>query len=629
MNSSVLQYLRHTSKFALWATSVALSLVLTEAIVVVMQLTLLGVVTADYLITGFVASALVASLIVWLIFNFLGQVGRMDRDNVHLSAIINASPVPMAVADGGIHVVMLNPEFVRVFGYTLQDVPTLTAWWPKAFPEPDYRQWVVATWHQRLASASTGESPCEPLEVRICCKDGSTKVVLVSASPLDMQAETSHVILLQDVTERVNNMRALDESRSVLQSVIETIPMRVFWKNRESSYLGCNTAFARDAGQESPDDIVGKTDDQLSWNASAERLTLEDREVMESGQPRLEVEEPLVLQNDQVVWLRKSKVPLHNPLAGSVGLVGVYEDITERKAAEADLRIAATAFESQEGIVIVAASGTILRVNKAFTRITGFPAHEAVGKTLSLLKSGLHGAGFYSSMWQRIRRDGHWEGEIQNRRKSGETYTQWLTITAVSANGGEVTHYVGTMLDITDRKNMERQVHHLAHHDALTDLPNRVLLTDRLNQALAQARREKAMVGLLYLDLDRFKPVNDMLGHEVGDRLLTQVAGRLRNCVSRTTDTVSRIGGDEFVVLLAHLEKASDAVAVAQRILDALNQAFVVDPHTIEISTSIGIALYPEHGVDAMALMKHADQAMYQAKGLGGSRCLYEATVPH
>lgn len=417
----------------------------------------------------------------------------------------------------------------------------------------------------------------------------------------------------------LDHLAQLEQGNARLSAIIETIPMRVFWKDRNSRYLGCNTAFARDCGELGPEGVIGKTDEQLTWRDHAEQYRSDDREVMESAIPKLAYEEFLTTPDGGIVCLRKSKLPLAQGDGHVVGVLGVYEDITGRKAAQEDLRIAATAFESQVGMVIVSVDGHMVRVNQAFSRITGFSSQEAVGQTLSLLKSQVQTAAFYESMWRRIAQEGTWQGEIINRRKGGAMYAQWLTITAVKDDGGTVTHYVGTMLDITDRKAIETRVQHLAHHDPLTDLPNRILLTDRLQQALAQARRERAALALIYLDLDRFKPVNDSLGHDVGDALLKEVALRLRSCVSRESDTVSRIGGDEFVLLLAQIESEADAAQVAQTILQALTRPYQLDGHTLEISCSIGIAMYPTHGTDAKTLMKHADNAMYQAKNAGRS----------
>ena len=236
--------------------------------------------------------------------------------------------------------------------------------------------------------------------------------------------------------------------------------------------------------------------------------------------------------------------------------VGSTQDITERKRAEAELRIAATAFEAQEGMLVTDASTTILRVNAAFTRVTGYRAEEIVGQTPHRLSSGRHTPEFYAAMWERIRTTGSWQGEIWNRRKSGEIYPEWLTITAVKDSHGKVTHYVGTLTDITQRKTAEDEIKHLAFYDPLTRLPNRRLLLDRLQLAMASSARSGRQGAILFLDLDHFKALNDSLGHDQGDLLLQLVAQRLSFCI-REGDTAARFGGDEFVIMLTDLSAVS------------------------------------------------------------------------
>ena len=305
----------------------------------------------------------------------------------------------------------------------------------------------------------------------------------------------------------------------------------------------------------------------------------------------------------------------------------LHQHISERKQIETELRIAATAFESQEGMFVTDADTVILKINKSFTDITGYSSEDAVGRKTNLLKSGVHDEHFFTQMWEAINSKGVWQGEIWNRRKNGDVFPEWLTISAVKGADGKVTHYVCAMLDITARKAIEQHVHHLAHHDALTDLPNRTLLIDRLHQAIAQARREQGRLAMLYLDLDRFKPVNDSFGHDIGDLLLKEVAVRLEACVKREADTVSRLGGDEFVVLLTRLDRQSAAGLVAENILQSLSLPFVIQQHRLEISSSIGIAIYPDAGLDANTLMKNADNAMYQAKCAGRDCFRYYVAV--
>lgn len=295
-------------------------------------------------------------------------------------------------------------------------------------------------------------------------------------------------------------------------------------------------------------------------------------------------------------------------------------DISERMKIETDLRIAATAFESQESMMITDANGVILRVNQEFTRNTGYAAEDVTGKTPSILKSGRHDAAFYAAMWESIHRDGTWHGEIWDRRKNGEIFPKWLTISAVKGKDGAVTHYVGSHVDITERKRAEEEIKELAYFDPLTRLPNRRLLRDRLEHALATSVRSGREAVLLFIDLDNFKTLNDTLGHNVGDLLLQQVAQRLLSCV-RDGDTVARLGGDEFVVLLESMgdrpiDAATQAESVGEKILAALGQPYLIASQECHSTPSIGATLFnSKQGIDE--LLKQADIAMYQAKTAG------------
>ena len=297
-------------------------------------------------------------------------------------------------------------------------------------------------------------------------------------------------------------------------------------------------------------------------------------------------------------------------------------DIEETKRLEAELRLAAAAFNTQEGIMITSADGVIERVNQAFTRITGYSAEEAIGHSGSLMRSDMQDASFYEEMWQRLRHDGRWQGELWNRRKSGELYPQWLSITEVSGDNGNPPRYVGTMIDITERKEREREIAQLAFFDPLTDLPNRRLMKDRLQQALTACQRSKREGALMFIDIDRFKQINDTLGHDLGDALLRQAAKRLVACV-REGDTVARLGGDEFVVMLppslSEVPHASvaQATAIGEKILAAMRLPYRVGPTELRSSASIGITLFGDYSGSVDDMLKRADQAMYQAKAAG------------
>jgi len=320
-----------------------------------------------------------------------------------------------------------------------------------------------------------------------------------------------------------------------------------------------------------------------------------------------------------VCWLFGNALP-QRQADGSVLWHGFITDITKHKQTEVELRIAATAFELQDAMLVTDANNVILKVNQAFTRITGYSAEEVIGKTPNLLSSGQHDKTFYSSMWESINRTDAWQGEIWNRRKNGEMFPEWLIITAVKEpdeKNEHVNNYVASFSDITSRKAAEEEIKQLAFYDPLTQLPNRRLLQERLKHSIDVERRDGKRLALLMLDLDRFKAVNDSLGHLAGDELLQQVAVRI-SARLRDVDMVARLGGDEFVVLLEDIAHAEDAARVAAEIIFVLGKPFqLTQSNDVQIGASIGISLYPEHGASYEMLMDHADAALYQAKDQG------------
>lgn len=298
-------------------------------------------------------------------------------------------------------------------------------------------------------------------------------------------------------------------------------------------------------------------------------------------------------------------------------------DITRRKQAEEELRVAAAAFDAQEGIVVTDAKMAILRVNRAFEEITGYPPAKIVGRTPRFISSAHHDKAFFAGVWDSIRRTGSWKGELWIRRRSGEVFPGWTTISAVKTDDGVVTRYVGTLTDITQRKAAEAAITHLAFYDPLTQLPNRRLLLDRLQHALAASARGPQHGAVIFIDLDDFKTLNDTRGHDVGDLLLQDVAQRLLDCV-REGDTVARLGGDEYVVVLEHLsesrdEAAAQAETVGEKVLSTINQPYVLAGQEHHGSASIGISLFASSGQTVDDLLKQADLAMYKAKAAGRS----------
>jgi diguanylate cyclase (GGDEF)-like protein/PAS domain S-box-containing protein len=339
-----------------------------------------------------------------------------------------------------------------------------------------------------------------------------------------------------------------------------------------------------------------------------------------------------VRKDGSLIWLSVSWVPISDAKGALIGFRTSGRDITERKQVEAELRIAAVAFDSLEGMMVTDASGTILRVNSAFTECTGYTAEEIVGKTPRVLQSGRHDATFFREMWNTIHRAGGWQGEIWDRRKNGEVYPKWLTISAVVGDNGVVSHYVGTHHDITERKIAEERIKELAFFDALTRLPNRTLLLDRLKEAMTASAGRKACGALLFIDLDHFKTLNDTLGHDKGDLLLQQVARRLARSV-REGDTVARVGGDEFVVVLDSLdewreEATRQTEAVGEKILAVLGEPYELDDVEYRSTASMGATVFRGHQASIDELLKQADLAMYKSKERGrNALCFFDPSM--
>ena len=416
---------------------------------------------------------------------------ELEKSDALFRSMAETLPVAIYVSSGLDQICdYVNPSFTKFFGYTKEEVPSISKWWPLAYPDPDYQQSLVDEWQSKVKVAIDNESEIIPMEAVVTCKNGTTK--------------------------------------------------------------------------------------SISWGFT----TLGEKNY-------------------------------------AFGL-----DLIERKEAERDQAIAATAFiNAQEGMIVTDQDGGILKVNKAFSRITGYSSDEVIGRNPRFLQSGREDPKFYTEMWDVINSLGCWDGEIWNRRKNGKAYPEFLTITAVKDGLGKVSNYVATFSDISLSKASADEIKHLAFYDPLTRLPNRRLLLDRLHSAMARMDRSGKECSLLFLDLDNFKNLNDTLGHNVGDLLLQQVAGRLISSV-RKCDTVARFGGDEFIVMLADLDKRSLVAVeqtnlIARKILDFLNQPYQLDTHVYKNSASIGITMVENADQSVNVLLKQADIAMYQSKNEG------------
>jgi diguanylate cyclase (GGDEF)-like protein/PAS domain S-box-containing protein len=422
---------------------------------------------------------------------------------------------------------------------------------------------------------------------------------------------------LQDVGEQRRMLSALRDSEEQLRLLLEA-SLDGFWDWR----IPENTLYLSPRWKAQ----LGFADHELenSFATFESRLHPEDRErilthvaaYITSPYGPWRAEFRMRRKEGSYCWVQARASPQFDEAGRLIRLFGVHIDITERRQAEDRLRLAGVVFEtSAEGIIISDGRGQILAVNRAFTEITGYSASEVLGRNPRLLSSGRHDADFYQAMWRTLTTEGRWKGEIWNRRKNGEIYPEWLTISRVSDDKGAL-NYVALFADITAIKQSERQMEYLAHHDLLTGLPNRLLLNARLGHALERAQRDGTHIAVMVVDLDRFKQINDTLGHPVGDLVLQLAAARMAGLL-RKSDTVARLGGDEFVIVQEPVESPHEAETLAQRIIEAVKAPFDAAGHALHVTSSVGISLYPGNGDDMATLLRHADAAMYKAKDLG------------
>ncbi len=459
------------------------------------------------------------------------------------------------------------------------------------------------------------------------CFDGSILEVTKTAI-LAMDSDSLFVVRANPVGHRKQTEDELQGMSSRLSATLEAIADGILLVDSDNTILNMNHRFSKMWGL--PKTLLENRDDAGIFSHMSSQL----RPVPDGAQVSLMhlrdaddgAIDTLHLQDGRIFELMSLSARSREQI---VGRVYSYRDVTEYKRVENQLRISATVFESQEAMLITDANAVILRVNRAFINITGYAAEEVIGKNPRILSSGHHDANFFTTMWKCIQRTGRWDGEIWNRRKNGEIYPERLAISAVKDHNGGVTNYVATISAITMSRDAADEIQQLAFYDSLTRLPNRRLLMDRLQQALASSTRSGRKGALLFIDLDNFKIINDTLGHDIGDMLLQQVAQRLESCV-REGDTVARIGGDEFVVMLEDLsehtiEAAAQTEDVGEKVLAALNKLYQLASYEHHSTASIGATLFNGHQQVIDDLLKQADIAMYQSKKAGrNTLCFFD-----
>ena len=531
-------------------------------------------------------------------------------------------PIPLGVVNKDGVIAYFNDPFTRVFGYTTDDVPTMKEWWQLAYPDASYRQWVMDSWGAAVVKAAKEGTDIEPAEYRVTCKNGAERIVLIGGAALEDNVLATFI----DITER----KQAEEMLRKLSIAVEQSPASVVITDLEACIQYVNPRFTEVTGY-SAAEVIGQNPRILQSGQTAKETYLELWGKLSSG---LAWHGELInkRKNGELYWEETHIAPVKNPAGAVTHYVAMKADISERKRAEkmllqSEASLRAILDNSPYLIWLKDMGGRFIAVNKAFFNTTGrAQMQDVLGKTDFDL--------WPKELARKYRAD---DAEVMSTRRQKLTeemlmdngkicWVETFKAPIMDVNG----HLLGTTgfaQDITGRKNAESQIRHLAHYDPLTDLPNRTLLSDRLQQALATAKRDKAHMSILFIDLDKFKPINDALGHHVGDLLLKEAAKRMQDCV-RESDTVARIGGDEFVVLLPVIEAEQDAMLVAEKIRHALNRPFVLVGQSLKISSSTGVAVYPEHGSSETQLVKNADIAMYHAKESGRNNVkLYQADM--
>lgn len=457
-------------------------------------------------------------------------------------------------------------------------------------------------------------------ELDIPLPAGQTVVVEMRVAETEWDGNQAFVTQLRDITQR----KQMEESLRLAAKVFENSSEAIIILDPHMHALSSNKAFA-DATGYSQQEVMTKDASSL-WSDQNNTVSFQQifRKALNlrgcwQGEVNCHGKDGRCFPG----WL--SAVVVRDSVGIITHYVAIFSDISERKANENALRLAAVVFEqSVEAVIVLDDRERFVSVNHSFTRVTGYTADEVIGRTPRILKSGRQEHAFYAGMWQQIKEQGFWQGEVWNRRKSGEIYPEWLSISAVRNEHDEVVNYIGIFSDITERKKHEANIHRLAFFDPLTHLPNRTLLNDRMKLALAGAERNSQGVGVIFIDLNRFKEINDIHGHDIGDEVLIESARRFQVSL-RQGETLARLGGDEFVVIVE-----SDDLNILTIVAERLQQSLIEQPITIKgysfsVGLSAGIALYPLDGQTGDELLKCADIAMYRAKNRGGGYCFYQA----
>jgi len=544
----------------------------------------------------------------------LRSVRALGRNDERFRSLFDDHPVPMYIFDREtLRFLAVNAAAIQQYGYTESEFLRITI---RAI-RPDTEVPRLESHLQRSDAVPHGRTMAGIWHHRR--KDGSMISADISYHALNFMGRAAFFVLADDVTEQINAEAEAQRSNQMLETVIDNIPQRIFWKDRQSRYLGCNMAFARDAGLAYPEQVVGKSDADMPWRAFADLLNEHDKEVVSTGVPKMNFEVDVVIDGVHRTTMT-SKLPFTDSDGRVIGVLGSYTDITERKRADLALRLQSRALDASVNAILITApspAGNLIEyVNPAFMRITGYDPAEVIGHDCRVLQRDDRDQEGVASIRQALAANREVSAVVRNYRKDGALFWNQLFIAPVPNAEGVITHHIGVINDVTDLMRYQEQLEYQANYDSLTRLPNRNLLRDRLQHALIVAQRQHKGVAVVFIDLDGFKNVNDSLGHSVGDRLLSVVAERLARC-TRTSDTVARHGGDEFVIVMTDTVDEQSLIAWMERVRASISEPVWLDGTELYVGCSMGASLFPQDGDDAETLMKKADLAMYRAKDMG------------
>ncbi|MFA6063115.1 MAG: PAS domain S-box protein [Gallionella sp.] len=544
--------------------------------------------------------------------------GALRESEEKLRGLYELSPLGIALTDMNGRYIEFNEAFRKITGYPVDELKELDYWTltPKEYEGQEAAQ---------LASLSRlGRYGPYVKEYRQ--KNGNLIPIQLNGTLITGKDGKKYIwSIVEDITERKEAELQMRERELQYRTLANSGQALIWTSDTDKLCNYYNNVWLNFTGH-SLEDEVGR-----SWTEGVHPDDVNRCVALyESAFDRREnfsMDYRLRRHDGEYRWLQDDGCPRFNSQGEFIGYIGYCLDITERKTAEENLKITASFFENtQEAILITDENNTIIDVNPAFFQITGYSREEVLGLTPKILSSGRQDKAYYEAMWQTLQQKKAWRGEIWNRRKTGEVYAELLSISVICDDYGKVVRYVGVFSDISHIKAHEAELSRIANYDALTGIPNRLLLTDRMRQSIAQTFREQNLMAVCYIDLDGFKPINDNMGHDAGDTVLVEIARRIENTI-RGGDTVARLGGDEFVVLLLGLERDDECATSLERLLAAISQPLIVKNLACAVSASIGVSLYPLTEEDPDILLRHADQAMYAAKKSGGNRFhIYERT---